>query len=93
MTLLEKFLAKNKAYLEEQQLSADFDGTQMPRSCSVAIDSDKHVGTITHWPESNYEMQFNSCITGEVVILETKEFEEYFDLEVYLKSILSDRLN
>lgn len=92
MTLLEIFLTENKKYLEERQLSAKFDGAQMPRSCSVAIDSDKYVGTITHWPESNYEVQFNSCSTGDVVILETEEFEEYTELEGFLKGIMSERL-
>ena len=92
MTLLEMFLTENKEYLEERQLSVNFDGAQMPRSCSVAIDSDKYVGTITHWTESNYEVQFNSCSTGDVVILETKEFEEYTELEGFLKEILNERL-
>jgi len=52
----------------------------------------KYVGTITHWPESSYEMQFNSCSTGEVVILETKNINRYVELENYLKEMLSDRL-
>ena len=92
MTLLEIFLAENKEYLEERQLSVKFDGALMPRSCSVAIDSNKYVGTITHWPESNYEIQFNSCSTGDVVILETEEFEEYVKFEGFLKELISERL-
>jgi len=80
MTLLEMFLTENKGYLEERQLSVN------------TIDSDKYVGTITHWPESNYEVQFNSCCTGDLVILETKEFEEYTELEGFLKEILIERL-
>lgn len=92
MTLLEKFLVDNTEYLEQRQYSVDFDDSQMPRSCSVAIDSKKYVGTITHWPESSYEMQFNSCSTGDVVILESKKFKRYVELESYLKEILSDHL-
>lgn len=92
MTLLEIFLAENKEYLQEKGLSVNFDDGQLPRSCSVAIDSDKYVGTITHWPESSYEVQFNSCSTGDVVILETKEFEGYTELEDFLRKILNERL-
>ena len=92
MTTLEIFLAENKEYLEGLQYSVDFDGAQMPRSCSVAINSDKYIGTITYWPESTYEVQFNSCASGDVVILETKEFEGYIELDGFLKEIMSTRL-
>lgn len=44
--------------------------------CSVDIDGDEVVGTITCWPGNLYEVQFNDCQSGEVLLLVTEELRD-----------------
>jgi len=57
--------------------------------CSANLDSSKYVGTVTYWPDTRFEFQFNSCESGEVVILETKEFFQEQELELYIRELVS----
>lgn len=62
-------------------------------STGVNLDSEKFVGTITYWPESLFEFQFNRCDTGEVEVLETHEFDSDESLTAYLETLLFERLS
>jgi len=59
---------------------------------SANVDSSKYVGTITYWPDTRFEFQFNSCESGEVTILETKEFSQEQELELYIKELVTKKL-
>lgn len=37
----------------------------------VACDGARFIGTLTHWAPDLFECQFNSCDSGDVVVLET----------------------
>ncbi len=62
-------------------------------SYSVNMDSSKYVGTVTYWPETQFEFQFNSCSSGEVVFLETKEFDKESELSIFVENLLSTELS
>jgi len=57
-------------------------------SCSANLDSSKYVGTVTHWPESRFEFQFNDCVSGDVILLETKEMSNEEELKKYLEELV-----
>lgn len=93
MTLLEKAMEEHKNYLEELGFSVVYDASRMPDSCSANIDSIRFVGTITHWPETYYEVQFNDCSTGDVTVLENMQFEDLDKLSDYIKEIIETHLS
>lgn len=60
---------------------------------SLNLDSKKFVGTITFWPKNKYEFQFNDCDTGQVILLESKSFDDFESLDDYLSELLDKRLS
>lgn len=48
---------------------------------SIDIDNNEFVGTICFWEPSTVEIQFNSCLTGNMVYLETAEVIDSNDLD------------
>jgi len=67
--------------------------TDSQESDSVNLDSERFVGTVTHWPESRFEFQFNRCDNGEVEVLESHEFDSDETLTVYLENLMFERLS
>lgn len=59
---------------------------------SANLDSSKYVGTITYWPDTRFEFQFNSFESGEVTILETKEISQERELELYIRELVTNKL-
>jgi hypothetical protein len=60
---------------------------QTPGSFSVNFDSAAHVGTLTYWSSGQCEVQFNSCKTGAVVLLETRRLETEMQLSSFIDEI------
>lgn len=85
MNILDDWINTNKKPLE-------VDGFEISTSDSVNscflvdLDGENLLGRICYWEPSTFEIQFNSCITGDVIILESKEcngiqeFEEFFKI-------------
>ncbi len=61
-------------------------------SYSVDLDSTKYVGGIMYWPSGLYEFQFNSCESGNVILLETKSFSSKQELANFIEDLLLNRL-
>ncbi len=57
---------------------------------SFNIDSEEIVGTVSFWEPNIYEVQFNSCKSGEVVFLDTNEINNVVDLNSYIQNALSN---
>lgn len=57
-------------------------------SSGIDLDSARFVGTIAYWPPDVFEFQFNSCATGEVVVLVTEKFAEEAALEAFIDKLL-----
>jgi hypothetical protein len=63
-------------------------------SCGADLDSSQYVGGITYWPErSLFEFQFNSCKSGDVIILETKEFYAKEELADFIEDLITTQLS
>lgn len=92
MTRLKTVLEEQQSILESHGVSISYDDSRSPDSCSANLDSDSYVGTITHWPDSRFEFQFNSCKTGDVVLLETKEISDDVRLAEYIEEIYRTKL-
>lgn len=92
MTLLKKFLDEYSEFLKKQDFSVSYDESQLPKSCSANLDSARYVGTITHWPETAVEIQFNECLTGEVAVLENIEVNGFKSLAGVVMEIIEKRL-
>jgi len=82
-----------KAWVERRQREIEGRGYQVryhahdQGQCSVDIDGKKVVGTITHWPENSYEIQFNDCQSGGVLLLVTEELRDPDSLIDYLEPL------
>lgn len=63
-----------------------------PESYSINLDSDRFVGTICFWPGNNFEIQFNDCHSGEVILLETASFDVPEELQEYLNQLIFEKL-
>lgn len=78
--------------LDALKWSVTYDDTLLPRSCCANLDSARYIGTITHWPKTLYEFQFNDASSGAVVLLETHDFDDMIDAANYIKEILENHL-
>jgi len=81
-----------RTLISEKGYTAVLKEDSMPRSCSIDVDGSKYVGTITGWPNGIFEFQFNSCKTGDVVILETKRFSNDDSLKEHMRVLLEMKL-
>lgn len=81
---LEKWVEITRGELEEKGYSIEYRNHDQQQS-SVDIDGSRFIGTITHWPDDLYEIQFNDVLSGEVVVLETARLENVEHLTVRLR--------
>lgn len=51
------------------------------------LDSALVVGTITHWPKERFEVQYHSCVTGDVVVLEEHRFSRVEELNDFFEKL------
>ncbi len=78
--------------LASNEIKVSFTDGQQRGSYSANLDSAKYVGTITYWPDSRFEFQFNSCESGDVVILDTKEFQTEPELATFIEGLFATKL-
>ena len=91
--LLSQWLEAARPKLEELDYAVKYHDDGLPnRAVGVDLDSHKFVGTISHWPPKLFEFQFNDCVSGDVVVLETMEFDNLEDLDAYIDKLTKDRL-
>ncbi|EGW21447.1 hypothetical protein [Methylobacter tundripaludum] len=63
-------------------------------SCGADLESSQYVGGITYWPEKSlFEFQFNSCKSGDVIILDTKEFHAKEELAAFIEDLITTQLS
>lgn len=74
-------------------ISVNISDGYLPESYSVNLDSIKFVGTICFWPSDKFEFQFNSCDTGDVILLDTLFFNIPAELESYLNELVFVKLS
>ena len=68
--MLHDTLEEMSELLSQRGVKVTFRSTPRQSSCYGAdLDSVGYVGTVTYWPETLFEFQFNSCTSGEVVFL------------------------
>ncbi len=79
--------------LEANDINATVINGQQANSYGINLDSKKFVGGVFYWPEGTYEVQFNDCSSGEVILLETVSFDEPGLLEGYLNQVVFKRLS
>lgn len=91
MTILERAIEDSREFLTRHGVVVTYDATGLPRSCSANLDSDELVGTITHWPTTRFEFQFNNACSGEVVVLEEIETEAVSDVSALIRDLYTDR--
>ena len=89
---LNNWLTTMRQDLEENGISATVINGQQANSYGINLDSKKFVGGVFYWPEGAYEVQFNDCGSGEVILLETVIFDEPGLLEEYLNQVVFKRL-
>ena len=59
---------------------------------SVALDGKEFLSGICHWPPDLFEFQFNDTSSGEVVVLETLQFDDVEALRSHIESLVNERL-
>ncbi len=64
------------------------DGGSEAACTAVDLDGDRFVGTISYWAPETFEFQFNDTATGEVAVLQTKNFLETRSLAEYVAELL-----
>ena len=89
---LKNVLDAKKDLLVNSGIIVSFTNGQQLGSYSANLDSAEYVGTITYWPESRFEFQFNSCESGDIVILDTKEFQTEAELTAFIEDLIATRL-
>lgn len=88
MSLLNKWLSQSKIELETQGFTVTL--SEQEGGCtSVNIDSDKVIGTICFWEPNQFEFQFNSSETGDVLALESVELSNIASVSEHLSEVMS----
>ena len=59
-----------------------------PESFSANFDGAAYVGTLTCWSNGQCEMQFNSCKSGAVVVLETEQVFTEIQLSRFIDEMI-----
>ena len=90
---LDQIVRSLEPRLSARGIVATFSEGSQSSSFSVNLDSKRYVGTVTQWPESQFEFQFNSCASGNVKVLETQRFESDDKLFAFIENLLFKRLS
>ena len=91
--LLSAWIGEHRSKLEAHGFKVTLNKPHAGGSHSVNLDSPSVVGTITHWPDEQFEFQFNSCETGDVVVIEEKSLSSIGDLDTYFEELRKDKLS
>jgi len=88
--LLLMWVALARPRLEDAGFSCRVQDENRSSTCTaVALDNRRFIRTISHWPPSTFEFQFVASGSGDVVVLETKQFSSIEGLEAFATELLS----
>ena len=90
--ILEEWHKQRGSILRGKGLSVIFRRGVRPENCGVDIDSAKFVGSISYWPGTPLEFLFNDCKSGDVLILESRSFDDVADLDSYIEDLVLRKL-
>ncbi len=89
LNLLLEWLTLARGQLEAAGYECRIQDRDQSRTCTaVDLDGCRFVGTVVHWPPDQFEFQFNSCGSGEVVALEAANFSNTAGLQGYVENLL-----
>lgn len=92
MTILEKAIENSREFLIQRGVTVTYETASLPYSCSANLDSAEYIGTITHWPNTRFEFQFDDARSGEVAVLEEIETDEVSEICAYIRKLYTGRL-
>lgn len=78
--VLNSWIDLSKSKITELGFTITTESSRNDSSMSVNIDGDKYIGTICFWAPDVIEIQFNDCLTGEVVYLKTENVKSVDNL-------------
>ncbi|MCD4751013.1 MAG: hypothetical protein K8R59_16700 [Thermoanaerobaculales bacterium] len=87
--LLLEWLEMAKAELEDSGYVCRVQDPSRSKTCTaVDLDGRRFIGTVSYWPPDKFEFQFNSCDSGEVVVLEIKHFSTRASVASFVRELL-----
>ena len=90
---LKKVLDSQSNLITSSGIVLSFRDESIDGSYSVNMDTQEYVGSVVYWPEAHFEFQFNSCSSGKVIFLETKQFQTESKLSEFIENLLSKELS
>ena len=90
--LLSQWIRRYRPAVEEAGFRMTINERHVGGSRGLDLDSSAVMGRICHWPETRFEFQFHSCETGDVLVLEGRDFSSVEALNAYVEALLRDRL-
>lgn len=67
--ILKEWFDINYYDISKKGFRASYYPGELPDSGCVNIDSTKTVGTISFWPEHQFEFHFFDCVSGDVLLM------------------------
>lgn len=90
---LRNCLATHEDLIDEKGYKVSIVNSDRNDGYAANLDGNRYVGTIGYWQRNNlFEIQFNSCDSGDVILLETNEFQTELELSKYIETLLRNRL-
>lgn len=93
MNALEKWCKLYCGYIEKTGFKVSYEPGYQSGYGSVNIDNLNVVGTITFWPEDQYEFYFINCNSGETIIMETVQINGEENLSIYFKNNVWNKIS
>ena len=90
--LLSQWITQNRSTLEARGFVITLKKQHVGGCYGVDLGSSTVVGSIAYWPPELFEFQFNSCATGDVVVLETCSLASIQDLNSFFDALQQEKL-
>ncbi len=91
--LLLQWLKTARPKLDGMGYTVTYEDAIAPNSgVSVDLDGKEFLGSICHWPPDLVEFQFHDTSSGEVVVLETLQFDDVEALRSHIERLVNERL-
>ena len=87
--LLKEWYDNTHLYLEQKGYALTIAAGPSAHSMSLDINGATFVGTICYWSPDVFEFQFNACVSGEVIVLETVRLGSLEEVMDYCKTMLT----
>ncbi|MBC8238966.1 MAG: hypothetical protein H8E30_00680 [Alphaproteobacteria bacterium] len=90
---IENWLNSARHDLELLGIRVTHSENYQPGSFHVDLENNQFLGGVCFWPPNVYEFQFHRLSSGEIIVLETKNFDDARQLKVYLDHLVFDTLS